>query len=203
MLGGKKFHPEAQTNNSHSDAHNQWSRQQTTLWVLCRWHRRLKKWWKKGFEWQEWHPSRSSGALLATLSRNKSKLSFFKPDLGNLLRPNASQKDRKKRTIQGPIIRQTEKTYYSGTDHWQLLSLLRLSLSKQQQSLINHLGQIDFNYIAMLSGKSSGWDGNDLISGKNDYNRFKFCINSPFAVSFWKEEGIIGWILKKHSPYEM
>ena len=30
-LGGKKFHPEAQTNNSHSDAHNQWSRQQTTL----------------------------------------------------------------------------------------------------------------------------------------------------------------------------
>ena len=109
MLGGKKFHPEAQTNNSHSDAHNQRSRQQTTLWVLCRWHRRLKKWWKKGFEWQEWHPSRSSGALLATLSRNKSKLSFFKPDLGNLLGPNASQRDRKKLTIQGPIIRQTEK----------------------------------------------------------------------------------------------
>ena len=92
---GKKFHPEAQNNNSHSDAHNQWSRQQTTLWVLCRWHRRLKKWWKKGFEWQEWHPSRSSGALLATLSRNKSKLSFFKPGLGNPLCPNASQKDRK------------------------------------------------------------------------------------------------------------
>ena len=116
MLGGKKFHPEAHTNNSHSDAHNQRSRQQTTLWVLCRWHRRLKKWWKKGFEWQEWHPSRSSGALLATLSRNKSKLSFLKPDLGNLLRPNASQKDRKKNLIfSDRSSDRQKKTYYSGT----------------------------------------------------------------------------------------
>ena len=121
-LGGKKFHPEAHTNNSHSDAHNQWSRQQTTLWVLCRWHRRLKKWWKKGFEWQEWHPSRSSGALLATLSRNKSKLSFFKPDLGNLVCPNASQRDRKKRTNQGQIIYNSylffDCLFQNNNNHW-------------------------------------------------------------------------------------
>ena len=121
-LAEKKFHPEAHTNNSQSDAHNQWSRQQTTLWVLCRWHRRLKKWWKKGFEWQEWHPSRSSGALLATLSRNKSKLSFFKPDLGNPVCPNASQRDRKKRTNQGQIIYNSylffDCLFQNNNNHW-------------------------------------------------------------------------------------